>query len=74
MITRAISLNTLRSFVDKRRASESMGLNTKRVTADSTTSVLKMMMAVLVLTIRTANKENIKRQVDVTVHIIDDFR
>lgn len=74
MITRAISLNAVRSLVDKRRASESIGLNRKRIIAESTTNTLKMIVAPLVLAIRTANKEIIKRLVDVTVHTIEDFR
>lgn len=74
MIIRAISLNTLRSLGDKRLASESMGLNRKRVIAESATNTDKMIVVLLVLAIRTANKENVKRLVDVTVHTIDDFR
>ena len=74
VIILAISRNTLRSLTDKRRASESMGLNRNSVIQESTTIMLKMFVALLILTIRTANRENSKRLVDVMVHTMEDFR
>ena len=70
----AISRNTLRSLTDKRRASESMGLNRNSVIEESATIMLKMFDALWLLAIRTANKEISKRLVDVMVHTMEDFK
>lgn len=74
VIILAMSRNTLRSLTDKRRASESIGLNRNSVIEESATIMLKMFVALWLLVIRTANKEISKRLVDVMVHTMEDFK